>query len=83
MVNFSLIAMGIESTFTAVESNLRQRGQNVLSVVGAEVQTGKNTLNDVVALKPVAAVVDLVVGTVDNVGSLIKTQSEITRRWVR
>ena len=75
--------MSIESTFTAVESNLRQRGQNVLSVVGAEVQTGKNTLNDVVALRPVAAVVDVVVGTIDNVGSLVKTQAEITRRWIR
>lgn len=78
-----MIIMSIESTFTAVESNLRQRGQNVLSVVGAEVQTGKNTLNDVVALRPVAAVVDVVVGTIDNVGSLVKTQAEITRRWIR
>ena len=75
--------MSIEATFTTVESNLRQRGQNVLSVVGAEVQTGKNTLNDVVALRPVAAAVDVVVGTIDNIGSLIKTQAEITRRWVR
>jgi len=78
-----LIAMSVESTFAAVESNLRQRGQNVMSVVGAEVQTGKNTLNDVVALRPAAAVVDLVVGTIDNVGNLVKTQAEITRRWVR
>lgn len=78
-----MITMSIESTLTAVESNLRQRGQNVMHVVGAEVQTGKNTLNDLTGLRPVAAVVDIVVGTIDNVGSLVKTQAEITRRWVR
>jgi len=71
-----------EASYRTVESNLRQRSQNVMSVVGAELRTGKQTLNDVVALRPVAAIVDLVVGTVDNAGSFIKTQAEITRRWV-
>jgi hypothetical protein len=71
-----------EASYKTVESNLRQRSQNVMSVVGAELRTGKQTLNDVVALRPVAAIVDLVVGTVDNAGSFIKTQAEITRRWV-
>lgn len=72
-----------EAAVTKVESNLRERVTNVVHVVGAEVQTGKNTLNDITGLRPVAAVVDLVVGTIDNVGALVKTQAEITRRWVR
>ena len=72
-----------EAAFARVESNVRERASNVIRVVGAEVQTGKNTLNDVTGMRPVAAAIDLVVGTIDNVGSLVKTQAEITRRWVR
>lgn len=72
-----------EAAVNMVESNIRERGRNVMHVVSSEIQTGKNTLNDVTGLRPVAAVVDLVVGTVDNVGALVKTQAEITRRWVR
>ena len=71
-----------EAAFARVESNVRERGRNVMNVVGAEVQTGKQTLSDVAGLRPVAAVVDLVIGTVDNVGRLVKTQAEITRRWI-
>lgn len=72
-----------EAAINMVESNIRERGRNVMHVVSSEIQTGKNTLNDVTGLRPVAAVVDLVVGTIDNVGALVKTQAEITRRWVR
>ena len=72
-----------EAAFAKVESNVKERARNVMNVVHAEVQTGKTTLGDITNLKPVAAVVDLVVGTIDNVGALVKTQAEITRRWVR
>ena len=72
-----------EAAVSKVESNVRERVTNMVHVVGAEVQTGKNTINDIAGLRPVAAVVDLVVGTIDNVGALVKTQAEITRRWVR
>ena len=66
-----------------VESNVLNRGRNVVNVVHSEIQTGKRTVSDLKSLRPVAAVVDLTVGTVDNLGNLVKTQAEIFRSWVR
>jgi len=65
-----------------VEQNLKDRGGSVKTTISREVQIGKTFISDVIALKPVKAVVDVVIDTLDNGGDGVKRQAEIARRWL-
>lgn len=65
-----------------VKRNLKDRFTEVKRVPKRELEIVKTSVRDIVALKPVPAVVDLVVDTIDNIGDFVKTQSSITRRWI-
>jgi len=64
-----------------VERNLRDRAGAVKTSVGREIQIARTFVRDLVGLRPVKAVVDVTTETLDNVGDLVKSQAEITRRW--
>jgi len=64
------------------ESKIRRRVDAIRSSVKREVDLARNTARDLVGLKPVQAGVELVAGTVDNLGDLVKEQAKITREWM-
>ena len=66
-----------------VDNNIKDRVRSVGSIVSKEMVTGSVVVTDLINIKPVTAAVDIVVGTLDNVGDFIKEQAEITRRWLR
>ena len=65
-----------------VESNVKARVDATRDVFSKEVTTVKDAAKDVLALKPVKGIVDLVANTIDNLGDFVKEQAEITRKWV-
>lgn len=65
-----------------VERNVKDRASSVRAVVNEEVNTVRTAIRDLVALKPIKAVVGLTVDTLDNVGDLVLKNADITRRWI-
>ncbi len=66
-----------------VESKIKRRVDAAKNVATREVEIAKTFIGDLTGLRPVKAIIDLGVETLDNVGDLIKKQAEITREWVR
>ena len=66
-----------------VEGNVRARFESGKSTVSREVGIVKTFASDLLGLKPVKAVVDVTVDTLDNVGDFLKKQAEITRSWAQ
>lgn len=65
-----------------VKRNLKDRFTAVKDVPKREFNIVKTAFRNLVSLRPVPAVVDIIVDTIDNAGDFIKTQAEITRRWI-
>lgn len=65
-----------------VESNLKERARGVRSAASRELTIGRTFISDLVALRPVKAVTDVVTDTLDNAGDLVKVQADVTRRWL-
>jgi len=66
-----------------VERGIKSRVDATRESVKREVDIVRTFVRDIAGLKPVKAVIDLGVDTLDNIGDLIKKQAEITREWVR
>lgn len=64
-----------------VERGIQERVDATRDTVKKEVGIVRTFVQDIASLKPVKAVVDLGVNTLDNVGDFIKKQAEITREW--
>jgi len=67
---------------TKVESKVKKRVDVTRSTMNREVDVVRSTVKDLVGIKPVQAVVELVADTIDNVGDWVKDQAKITREWV-
>lgn len=65
-----------------VKTNLKDRFTAIKDVPKREFNIVKTSFRNLVSLKPVPAVIDLVVDSIDNVGDFVKTQASITRRWI-
>lgn len=65
-----------------VESGITKRADSARNTIKREVSIGRTFIGDLTSLKPVKAVIDVVVDTIDNVGDLIKEQASITREWI-
>lgn len=65
-----------------VERNVKDRVASGRTIVTEEMNTVRTAIKDLVALKPVKAVVGLTVDTLDNVGDLVLKNADITRRWI-
>ena len=65
-----------------VKRNLKDRFTAVKEVPKREFNIVKTSFRNLVSLRLVPAVIDLVVDTIDNAGDFIKTQASITRRWI-
>jgi hypothetical protein len=65
-----------------VEAGVKSRVDATRDAVKREVDIVRTFVRDVAGLKPVKAVIDLGVDTLDNVGDWVKRQAEITRKWV-
>ena len=65
-----------------VESNVKARVDATRDTLSKEVTTVKDAVKDVLGLRPVKGIVDLVANSIDNVGDFVKEQAEITRKWV-
>ncbi len=65
-----------------VETGVKDRVDATRDSVKKEVDIVKTFVKDITTLKPVKAVIDLGIDSLDNVGDLIKKQAEITRKWV-
>jgi len=64
-----------------VERNIRERVASARETASRQVEVVRTAVRELLSLKPVAATVDLVVDTIDNVGDFLKKQAEIFRRW--
>lgn len=73
---------GTSGVVSKVQSNVQQRISTTKSTVNAEMATVRQATSELTSLKPVPAVLDLVVGTLDNVSSGVKKQAAIARSWV-
>ena len=65
-----------------VERGIKSRVDVTRSAVKKEVDIVRTFVKDIAGLKPVKAVIDLGVDTLDNIGDLIKEQAKITREWI-
>ena len=65
-----------------VESGVKERVEVTRKAVGKEVEIVRTFVKDISTLKPVKAVIDLGIDTMDNLGDLIKDQARITREWM-
>lgn len=65
-----------------IKRNLKDRFEAVKTVPKRELTIVKTSVRDLMSLKPVPAVVNLVTDTIDNVGDFVTTQAAITRRWI-
>lgn len=66
-----------------VERGIQSRVDATRDTVKKEVDIVRTFVKDIASLKPVKAVIDLGVDTLDNVGDFIKKQAEITREWAK
>jgi len=66
-----------------VERGVKSRVDATRDAVKKEVDIVRTFVRDIAGLKPVKAVIDVGVDTLDNVGDLLKKQAEITREWLR
>lgn len=66
-----------------VESGVKERVEVTRKAVGTQVNIVRTFVKDIASLKPVKAVIDLGIDTLDNVGDLIKEQARITREWMK
>ena len=66
-----------------VESKIKRRVDAARSAASREVDIAKTFVRDITGLKPVKAVIDVGVDTLDNVGDLVKAQAGLFREWVR
>ena len=64
-----------------IESGVTARVDATRKTVKLEVEIGKTFVKDILSFRPVKAIIDLGVDTLENVGDLIKKQAEITRKW--
>jgi len=65
-----------------VEGNIKARVDSGRSLVRTEVDIVKSSADELLRLKPVPAIVDLINKTGSNIGGFIKEQARITRGWV-
>lgn len=65
-----------------VESGVKDRVDATRDTVKKEVEIVRTFVKDISTLRPVKAVIDLGVDTLDNIGDFLKGQAEITRRWI-
>ena len=65
-----------------VKRNLKRRAEAVKALPKRELNIVKSSVRNLVSLKPVPAVVDLVSDTIENVGDFVKEQAAVTRSWV-
>ena len=66
-----------------VERGIQSRVDATRDAVKKEVGIVRTFVKDIASLKPVKAVIDLGVDTMDNAGALIKEQARITRGWMK
>ncbi|TRZ48291.1 MAG: hypothetical protein D4S01_10600 [Dehalococcoidia bacterium] len=66
-----------------IETGVKARVDATRDSVKKEVEIAKTFVKDITTLKPVKAVIDLGLDTLDNVGDLIKKQAELTRDWIK
>lgn len=64
-----------------VEKGVKDRVDATRETAKKEVDVVKTFVEDIISLRPVKAVIDLGIDTLDNVGDFIKKQAEITRKW--
>jgi len=64
-----------------VESKIKRRVDTTRDAVKREVDIARTFVRDVTGLKPVKAVIDVGVDTLDNIGDWLKRQAELTREW--
>lgn len=96
--------MAFSNVPSKVEDNLRARKDSIVGAgrrevgivkgaVNREISIGKNAVQNLLQIKPVPAVIDAVVdtidnvagvvtGSIDNVGDAVKDQGRITREWL-
>lgn len=65
-----------------VTKNVKDRFESLKDLPKDEIDTLKDAFKSLKEFKPVVAVVDVVSGTVHNVGDFVKDQSLIFRRWM-
>jgi len=77
-----MVGEQVSGMTSKVEGNIKQRVDATKTLARTEINIVKTGVTDLIALRPVKAVVDVVIGTLDNAGDFIKKQAEITREWV-
>jgi hypothetical protein len=65
-----------------VESGITKRADAARNGIKREVAIGRTFVGDLTSLRPIKAVIDVVVDTIDNVGDFVKEQASITREWI-
>lgn len=76
------MAEKVRSGVDKVESNVKDRVSETRRFAKKEIDVAKSFIDNILDLKPVKAVVDLTVGTLENTGDMLKKHGEITRRWL-
>jgi len=64
-----------------LESNIRARVGSIRGAASKEMNIISGSVSDLTGLRPVPAVVNLVVGTIENAADVVKDQARITRNW--
>lgn len=64
-----------------VETNIKERLGSGKSLVSNEVSTIKGSVNKLFNLRPIPAILQVTVGTIDNVGRFVEDQANTTRKW--
>ena len=72
----------VKKAVDKAKTNVKDRFESLKKRGREEVDVLKNAASELVELKPVVAVVDVIAGTVSTAGEAIKDQALITRRWI-
>lgn len=62
---------------------VKRRIDSARLTIDNELNTLRKTVDTTLEIKPVQAAVELVVGTIDNIGSFIRKQADLTRERAR